>query len=292
MSNYDLDTLETMIIMALDANHEVDITGDCAYKQKNHVTQSNEKLYLVDQGSILKVDDMHPSSAFTFDVSQDQDDRLFTTHHEYLVSHPSDIFGDGKEIMVMNDRYMKWVGIRKIRRLPKGVSVLGKPDSIYEMHFRIISKFGHGKYIKRLLPIDKSGKALCAKIQNSFVGSPNFEGTELNLAASMIEDACRSNSMLATIKESVELKFPVPLSDYKKVFADREAPMLEGANRRRSIIHWVAKHLRKSTKGNVNPVIKHVRGVRDIVIDGLTINIEPNHERGISGLIESLKATA
>ena len=66
---------------------------------------------------------------------------------------------------------------------------------------------------------------------------------------------------------------PVPIDDYKAIFLDRDAPFLNG--KKRAIIHWVSDHLRRYRSGKISKIGKHTRGVDDIVIDGLSINIKP-----------------
>ena len=100
----------------------------------------------------------------------------------------------------------------------------------------------------------------------------------VSVAASMIEDSHRSNTMLAAVKDATEIKFPVPLDDYKDVFADRDGPM-NGA-RRKAIVHWVARHLRNSIRGKEHSVKRHTRGVQEFTIDGLRIRLTPNDIKG------------
>ena len=142
------------------------------------------------------------------------------------------------------------------------------------MHTRFVTGNGVGEYIKRVVPIDKNGKTLLAQAQGHNVCAPNKEGEMLIICASVIEDAHRANTMLAAVKDATEIKFPVPLDDYKYVFANRDGPM--NGTRRKSIIHWVARHLRHSTLGNEFAVKKHTRGVQEFAIDRLRIRLTPN----------------
>jgi hypothetical protein len=111
-------------------------------------------------------------------------------------------------------------------------------------------------------------------MQGQGIGVPRLDGETLISAASIIEDANRSGAMLATVKDAREIMFPVPIADYKKVFADREGPKI--GDRRKAIVHWVARHLRKSTRGNECVVNKHLRGVQEFSVDGLLVRLTPN----------------
>lgn len=128
--------------------------------------------------------------------------------------------------------------------------------------------------------MSRNGTPLPATAHGISICNPKFDGSALIMTASIIEDAYRANTMLATVKDDTEIKFPVPLDDYKNVFADRDGPMT-GA-RRKAIIHWVATHLRHSTRGLEYEVKRHTRGVQEFTIDGLRIRLTPNAE--LSGL--------
>ncbi len=133
---------------------------------------------------------------------------------------------------------------------------------------------GVGEYVKRIAAFDKKGNFVPAMIQGHGVGVPNIEGVSAIIAASIIEDALRSNAMLASVKDVAEIKFPVPLDDYQEIFSDRDGPFI--GSKKRSIIHWVAKHMRKSRSGNVHDVKKHVRGIDKFEIGGMKISIKAN----------------
>ena len=262
------DDIETMIIMALEATHGGVAAIDTKIKDKS----TGSRLTLIDQGTLLSFDEMRPKSSYTFDMVDK--DRLFSMSHLDLVTHPSEIFGSESEVMAMDGSKLKWFGYRRMKKAPKSVSTLGKVDMWYEAHIRMVTKDGNGDYAKRVIPISKSGKPMIGKIQGNFVCDPMIDGRSFILSASMIEDSLRSGTMLASVKDSTEIKFPVPIDDYKDVFSFRDGPM--AGSRRKSIIHWVAGHLRSSNKGIEHKVKKHVRGVQEFTIDGLTILLTPN----------------
>ena len=257
------DQLETLIIMALDANHDVN----------EEARFSNGPLESVrDQGCLLGTEPMHPLSAFAVGLEKN---RLYSGEPNELLAHPSEIIGDESEIIILNENplFVKWYGLRKLRKAPKGVAWLGKPVCWYELHKRFISSKGQGEYLKRVVPLDKNGFALLCKVQGHNICLHKHEGVDLILCASVIEDAYRSNTLLASVKDATEIKFPVPLADYKSVFANREAPLTD-SNRRKAILHWVAEHLRNSPKGTPHLVKTHLRGVDEFFIDGLRIRLE------------------
>lgn len=257
-----IDKLETMILIALDANHQ----------DTRSVETFNGPLGLRDSGTFLKTDKMLPASAYTADMTDES--RIYTSDKDYLTCHPADILGDEAEIMLINEGSLVWRGYRRLSRAPKGVVCLGKASHWYEMHIRSVMGNGQGEYFKRVVPLDRSGSPLPAKLNLDWVCTPIREGSALIVDASIIDDAHRANTMLAEVKDATEIKFPVPLGDYKALFAEREGPM--NGSRRKAIVHWVAQHLRNSCRGNEFEVTKHTRGVREFHIDGLTIRLTPN----------------
>lgn len=261
------DKLETLILMALDANHGHTVPGTLRREKS-----TGRVLELHDQGELLAIDEMRPASAYTFDMADEE--RIFATTTDYLITHPADVLGDEAEVVMLDGEMLKWRGYRRLRRAPKGVACLGRATHWYEMHMRFVTGNGAGEYYKRVVPIDRNGKTLLAQVQGHNVCAPGEEGQMLVLCASVIEDAHRANTMLAAVKDATEIKFPVPLDDYKDVFAERDGPM-NGA-RRKAIVHWVARHLRHSTRGNEFAVKKHTRGVQEFTIDGLRIRLTPN----------------
>lgn len=263
------DKIETLILLALDANkNEHD---DFELSNERGKNTSTEKLSSVDAGALLHFDGMRPNSAFTFDLADR--DRLFTSSPEYLKGHVSDVLGDECEVIMMCEERLKWIGVRKFTKAPRNIVALGKPSHWYELHYRVVCENGAQSYQKRAIPINEKGVVLPAKLKGHWMCQAG-EADSFVIMASIVEDARRASTMLASVKDATEIKFPVALDAYKEVFSIRDAPMANG--RRKAIIHWVSKHLRASTRGGLHDVRKHTRGVKDIVIDGLRINIEPN----------------
>lgn len=261
------DRLETLIIMAMDARH-----GDFGAQAIRRGRSTEGTYKLVDAGEILKLDSMQPRSAYTFAITEEN--RIFATQKEYLMAHPAEVIGDEAEAIVLDGGQIRWCGLRRIRQAPRGCACLGVASHWYEMHKRFVNYDGSGGYEKRLIPLSRNGTPLPATAHGISICNPKFDGSALIMTASIIEDAYRANTMLATVKDDTEIKFPVPLDDYKNVFADRDGPMT-GA-RRKAIIHWVATHLRHSTRGLEYEVKRHTRGVQEFTIDGLRIRLTPN----------------
>ena len=250
-----LDDIETMIIMSLYADN---LTSH----HQNRIFDKNGGVYeLMDQGCLLGFDKMIPKSSFTFDMSQG---RIYSTSEEYLVGHQSEILGDEAEVTMLSNGILKWRGFRKISKPPKGVCSIGKVSHWYEMHQRFTSIKGDTQYYKRAIPISKSGKILPAFVNGHIVCGPLEEGAVLNLCCSLIEDAQRTGIMLASVKEEREIKFPIPIADYKEVFLDRNGPFL-GSGKKKAIIHWVSSHLRKRKNDDNVLVRKHIRGVQSFL---------------------------
>lgn len=268
MTEQVTDQLETMILMALDANHENAFQSGNVLRSK----QDGSAVQIVDQGKLLRIDEMRPVSSYTGDMLVD--DRIVTWKPDLLLQHPAEILGDECEIMMMSGSDLRWFGFQKLRSAPKGVTYLGKPTHWYAMHFRQVTPNGLGDYRKRVIPFDKNGNPLVALVQKNIVCSPTTEGACAVVCASIKEDSHRKNTMLAHVKDATEIKFAVPIDDYKSIFSSREGPY--SGNRRKSILHWVKNHLRKSSIGNEVEVKKHLRGIQEFTIDGLKIKISPN----------------
>lgn len=262
-----MDDLETMILLALDANHEGVVTG---VTRRDKASGGIEELR--DQGELLNFSPMHPNSSYTVDMSDGE--RIYGTTKELLLTHPAEVLGDESEVVLLDSGTLKWRGFRRLRKPPRGVACLGIASHWYEMHMRFVSSSGTGEYFKRVVPLSRTGAPLLAKAQGHNVCTPRLEGEMLVLCASVIEDAHRANTMLASVRDATEIRFPVPLDDYKAVFAGRDGPMKDG--RRRAIVHWVAQHLRNSTHGKEHAVKKHTRGIEEFMIDGIRVRLTPN----------------
>jgi hypothetical protein len=267
------DTLETMILLSLDANQASDVTG--TYR-KNPITGDQE--VAVDMCELAVQENMNIESAFTCDMNDGS--RIYATTPSGLLHHPLEILGAESEVMLFSIDSLAWRGFRMVRKAPRGISYLGKPACFYEIHNRIVRVDGTGIYWKKLVALNSKGEHLPTFLQGVPTSSKS-DVIDICIGASVIEDAHRANAMLAEVKDVKELKFPVPIDDYKNVFANREGPM--NGSRRKSIVHWVAKHLRHSTENKLHEVKRHTRGIQEFVIDGLRVRLTPNAQVQAAG---------
>jgi hypothetical protein len=258
------DKLETMILMLLES------------KSANYVAseiRANKYIIGIDCTKTIPCDDLSPSSPYTC-IATNEDEERFSYKKEYLLNNPLDILNEKSEIALLTDISLQWYGFEKIKKIPKGLFVFGKCSSVYAIHYRQSFLSGHSLYSKRMIGFDKQGNPLQVRWNAHQLGQPAREGMLAILACSLIEDAHRSNAMLAQVKDSTEIVFPVPLDDYKEVFSNRDKA--EGDLRRKSILHWVTKHLRKTPSANLTSVKRHTRGIDQFTVDGLSVKISAN----------------
>lgn len=267
--------LETMLLMLLDGRHE-QIANDEREKRLIDIGSAKAKAasqYIdFDVSGMCAFGGMNPTSVHLADMTES---RLFTTNPAELLAHPADILGEQCEGALFHEQSVKWFGARRIRAAPSRVAVLGKAAVWYEGHFRIIRPDGSGTYQKRYAAISRDGGALLVKRGPYVLSDPNESTFMITTLCSLVEDAQRTNAMLASVKDAIEVHVPVPLDAYKEVFALREAPMTP-SGRRKAIVHWVASHMRRSTNGSEHKVIRHTRGVEEFTIDGLRVRLTPN----------------
>ena len=271
--NKDIDNVDTLILMALCGDaQQTDVTPDSGVIKVDMGGRTSAKVVQVDAGAALPIGSMEPTSMFCSDMGDE--DRLYSCHPEDLLAHPKEVLGEVAESVAFlpEEGLLKWIGIRRRTRGVRNAVAVGKVDSWYEFHCRFIRMNGQNDYAKRLVAFNKKGFPLPVKHNGAWVSDPRTEGVTSILMASLIEDAHRSNAMLATVSDAKELRFPVPLGDYKKIFKDRQAPLKNG--RRRPIVHWVRKHLRR--RPVETEVKRHVRGVSDIIFDGMRVSVTPN----------------
>lgn len=270
MTNDVTDKLETMLLMLMDGKHGAIKCNDGTHTEMNK--RGIGEMIDYDITERVRCDEMCPNSTFTADLTES---RLLAITPDYLMAHPADIIGDEMEAALFCGDIIKWQGYRKLKTPPRRVAALGRVAAWYESHYRVILPDGSGTYQKRFVPISRSGHAVIAKMDGLIMCNPAEATLNMCGACSIAEDSARSNAMLASIADHVEVKFPVPLDAYKEVFALRDAPMTP-SGRRKAIVHWVASHLRRSTKGNDHKVERHTRGVDDFTIDGMRVRLTPN----------------
>lgn len=167
-----------------------------------------------------------------------------------------------------------WVGVELLCRVPSHLGVAGKADAVYRLHIRRSLPSGKQGYRQRVVGLDRAGGFVPVMHAGTAAGTRD-DHAMLILLASVKEDTYRASAMTATITDGMELSFSVPLSDYQRVFSQRELPVYEKSGRRKAIVHWVAEHIREAN-GRETTVQKHVRGVKDITLDGLKFRIDEN----------------
>jgi hypothetical protein len=221
---------------------------------------------------VLKNESMFPSDAYTFDLTDPDKDpeegRLYTQNVNGLVRPVWETCGDAAELVLHWKDVTNWVGLRRRRKLPKGVATLGVAHAVYELHLRRID--GLRTYNKDLVALNSKGQFIPIQC----MGQPNSATSNKTacLVASVIEDALRPNAFLATLSDAMTLRFPVGAGAHLDFFKLREAPMTP-TGRRRAILHWVRSHRRASDDALIK---QHTRGVQEIVMDGLRVRLEAN----------------
>lgn len=237
-----------------------------------------------DVGVKLKFRPMRPRLSYTFqsiDADVDQkSERIFTTDARLLLASVQDLLGSEAEVAFLCGDRVKWTGLRRLVKAPRGVWVASPGATMYEFHYREIFESGASTYFKRVCAISKSGKPVQCLIEGSRGSGANMEGEQAVIAASVIEDAHRHDALTATISESGSIIVPVPLGEHKELFALRDAP-LTPSGRRKAILHWVASHTRKTRGDSPITVQEHTRGVREFSIDGMTVRLEPNRRQDV-----------
>jgi hypothetical protein len=264
------DHLETLLLMLLDSKSTSAVTTPVRRQRDMGVLENT------DQGTLLKFRPAFPHSAYTADAADSE--RLYSPTMSYLVQPPHVTLGQGSEMVLIdpNSGILKWTGYRRINKPAVRLAVLGRAAYWYEAHYRMTNVDGKDEYFRRLIPISESGKPLLAKCQSHPVcGDREIE--TLFLTCSLIEDAHRAGAMLCSVRaESThEIKFPIALSDYQSLFSGRDAPLLP-SGRRKALLHWVSRYLRKSSANKLHTVKRHTRGTQEFDIDGLHITLTPN----------------
>lgn len=215
---------------------------------------------------------MSPGRAFTFDPLDD--DRLFSADADCLVKPPDEVIGTSAEVLMVDSGTVKWLGLRKARALPKGLCTLVRCRTLYEVHFRRLTGEGCVEYNRAMVGVSVGGRPTPVLIPRANA-SGSSEVEMLVMAASVIEDAYRANTVLAEFSDGARLLMPVSVDDYLDLFKLRDAP-LTPSGRRRAILHWVASHKRRKVNKPAVQVREHLRGVEEFTTDGLTVRLTPN----------------
>lgn len=246
--------------------HFVCATDDTDKQHGNFQTKSLSKSY--DAGNVLKINPRHPTIAYTADICAERD---FALDARLLLSPVQEILGNHVEIALVAEDCVKWAAFRKIHKRPQKIWVASTGCDLYEYHTRFIFRDGSSNYAKRVAAIDKHGKPVRVIIEGTKDQGGAPDGQFAVLAASVVEDSRRPGVMLATVTDGVGLVFPVPNGEHLEVFALRDGPY--SGSRRKALLHWVAKHTRKTTNGHAD-VNQHLRGVHSFEIDGFQVLLE------------------
>lgn len=229
---------------------------------------------LIDAGSCLRFNPMLPRRSYTFDATDRE--RIFTDDPVLLLNTPQDLLGRSAEIaFVTSGGVAKWTGLRRLNKAPRGVWCAKPRATFYEFHYREISPDGAATYSHRVAALSASGDPVPVVIVGSNGGPGPSESRQAVMAASVIEDAHRTNALTATVRsDRSAIVLPVALGDHADLFALRNAPLTQ-AGRRKAILHWVRRHLRHTT-GATTSVKPHWRGIRELTLDGLSVQLQTN----------------
>lgn len=274
--NNDRDRLETAIILALHSGKMMDAKGKAI---KNGDGWELQEIHL-DQFCPTK--NMKPKDCF---ITEGRGDRLYTADLSQIVVDPVSAIGARLEtMMVCDDGSLKWNGIRPMNP-PRGLAAISnRPVRWFEFHFRHIGNDGRNiVYVRRPFCIS-NGDVVMIRVMGSWRGfNPESDRAEMReqlaLVLSVYEDAVRENSYLATVEDGVRLSFPVGSEAYREYFALRDAPTKTPTGRRNPILHWCAKHIRRTPRGKDTSVRRHERGVSSITVGPMTLSLESNEGR-------------
>lgn len=264
-----LDQLETMLLMALES-------APVERGETEVARIGGASLFKSDAGVLLPFPLRTPKSAYTFEL--DSEDRLYTYDPTQLLRHPCEIIGEGVEFMAFNGaETLTWGGVYPMRVRPRRVAAIGKPAYWFEYHYRR-GTVANGWYqsAKRVCALTKSGAPVPVKIMQSAEPPSTVDAVSTLLACSILEDAHRANAILATVSSGVEIKFPVEYAAALDLFKLRDEPRNTPTRRRNPLVHWCAKHMRARPGGGESEVRRHLRGITELSIDGITVSLSPN----------------
>ena len=228
----------------------------------------------IDASYLMGFDDETPKCAYT--VSLDDGDRIFAADPNYLLRPAQDTIGKRTEIVLLDGDTAKWSCFRKLHKRPSHIWVAKPGADLYAYHTRHIRANGQSFYAKRVVAIDKKGLPVATAIEGVRDGRPGggdyalTDGRLLVMAASIIEDVYRAGVFVVTVADECGVIFPVTQGKHLEVFKLRDGPNI--GNRRRPLLHWVAKHIRKTGEKEVC-VKDHLRGIHSFVIDGLQVEL-------------------
>lgn len=268
-----VDPIEDMILIALHSKTgKTRKLGDIKFK-------GGWTSVACDFSSYTPKQVLHPRDMYTTIVAEDDTDhyRLFTTDMDQLVCDPVKLIGARSETVIMGDNDIRWLCMVPMSA-PRGVVALtNQKVKWYAKHVRVITRDLREVYERFPIPIADGRipevKFLGWSQSTKEVMEEQREKVALHL--SMIEDAIRKNAVLATVEEHTKLRFAVSDEAYKDFFALRDGYRNTPTGRRNPILHWCARHLRKSRAGN-STVIGHERGNETLIHGNLQLSLSRN----------------
>lgn len=200
----------------------------------------------------------------------DSNERLFTSDLSQLVCEPAKILKGGFECYSLSGITFKWFKVQSTES--KYIKPLIAPfaKNIYEIHHRTMSFGGSDEYIKSL-------SAYHGRKHTSIMheGHPLLAGDEAcDLMCSIKEDMHRQGVFhvkLTSEETSLGIRMSVDYDAVKELFSHRNSPLTE-TGRKKPIIHWVSKHLRRTHKFDTQ-VDRHIRGIEKFTVNGYLIEI-------------------
>lgn len=265
------DVMETAILLALHA------AGHSKKLRKGERGKNGLDREYIDMAAFCPRADIFPKECYTFDAASSE--RLYSSSMDDLVVDPVQAIGQRLETMMLcEDGSLKWSAILPMPK-PRGIaSITNRPHKWFSYHFRQIARDGRQMdYIKKPLCL-ADGRVVKLKPLGWNGYRPEDEALEtesqLALTLSIFEDSHRSGAFMATVKESVELRFPVGQEAYKDFFKLRDGPNETPTGRKNPIIHWCAKHIRE-TKSGPAEIERHKRGTETLIVGPMTLTIAP-----------------
>lgn len=262
-----VDNLETLLLMSMEP---------AAYKERyfkvGEARPDGKSVDAVDFSSVVRIGERGPSRSYTFDVSGD---RLFTSDIDLLLNHPAEIIGSGVEVILYFKDALKWCRYEPIQR-PRGFAAFGKVDRWIAVHYRTHTIDGKQDYIKDVMALSKSGKALPTRVDGWNVKcdqSTKEKEQMMVMALSVVEDAHRPGVLLATASAETSIVFPVNYGAHKDFLALRDGPNNTPTGRKNPILHFCKQHIRKTKNGAESVIGQQWRGVEEVSIGGMRLSL-------------------
>lgn len=223
-------------------------------------------LVSVDSGTKLRFPALHPKHAV---LLQHGSDRVMTENPELLCAPIQDVLGIHAEAAVVSGGCVRWIGVERLFKAPKGVWLANAKADVYAVHVRSIYSDGANDYRARVSAFDKSGKPALAVVEGSKKRGYARDLDFATVAASIIDDSRRPEVIRCTVSDAVSLTFPVSYGEHLELFKLREGP-LSPSLRRRALLHRVAAY----QKSDGSQVARYERGIKSFDIDGLSVSLE------------------